>query len=342
MRKLMAHGGEASDIIGFQKLMASGDPLKEIIGDTLHEVDIIDSTEVGFSFPNPVKAFNRAVATAKSVKAKTVDRVPVVREVVAFSTQRANLIYTPYRAMGGFVKGVATGGGIKGGLAEAKREGIDVTMREGKRFIQNPVVRYGSKGAAVIFPPLTPVAVGVEAANLTIQAVEQKDKKKAAEAAEMLLNTAAAANAGDPDAMRTIKTIKAVKDGALTAAQVAKHIKDDEPMKALKLGARFTVPNGATPQQVAVAADKLLSVAASTGVKATAAKSLIAQTLAAAKAGDPAAVKGAIALAKVRKAQIKKGKGSFGTALRAAKGKKYSGYLVDSVGRVIKGQFTAQ
>lgn len=345
MIKRMASGDLTRDIVGFEKFMASGDPLREIIGDFIGEDDIIDmadaTDEVGFSL-NPVKAFNRIADKAKAVKRATVDKVPVVREVAAFTTQRANLIYTPYRTAGGFIKGVATGGGLKGGLAGAKHEAVDVTMREGKRFIQNPVVRYGSKGAAVIFPPLTPVAVGVEAANLTIQAVEQKDKKKAAQAAEMLLNTAAAANAGDPDAMRAIKTIKAVKDGTLTAATIAKHVKDDEPMKALKLGARFTIPKNATAGQVAMAADKLLSVAKDgKGAKATAARSLIMQTIAAAKAGDPAAKKGAVALSKVNAAQKRKGKGAHGLAIRATRGKRYSGYFVDKNGKVLKGQFTA-
>jgi hypothetical protein len=346
MIKRMASGDLTRDIVGYEKTMASGDPLSEIIGDFIGEDDIIDDVsitddEVGFSL-NPVKAFNRIADKAKAVKRATVDKVPVVREVAAFTTQRANLIYTPYRTAGGFIKGVATGGGLKGGIAGAKHEAIDVTKREAKRFIQNPVVRYGSKGAAVIFPPLTPVAVGVEAANLTIQAVEQKDKKKALQALEMVANTAAAANAGDEDAMRTIKTLKAVKDGTLTAAKVAKHIKDDEPMKALKLGARFTIPKGATAGKVAVAADKLLSVAKDgKGAKATAAMSIIKQTIAAAKAGDPAAKKGAVALAKVNAAQKRAGKGAFGMALRASKGKRYSGYFVDKNGKVLKGQFTA-
>ncbi len=345
MMKRMASGDLTVDIVGLEKTMASGDPMSEIIGEDYFEIDMYDaiegcSDEVGFSL-NPVKAFNAVAAKAKAVKRATVDKVPVVREVAAFTTQRANLIYTPYRTAGGFVKGVATGGGLRGGLAGAKHEGIDVTKREAKRFIQNPVVRYGSKGAAVIFPPLTPVAVGVEAANLTIQAVEQKDKKKAMQALEMVANTAAAANAGDEDAMRTIRTIKAVKDGTLTAATVAKHIKDDEPMKALKLGARFTIPKNATASQVALAADKLLSTAKGKGAKATSAMSIIKQTVAAAKAGDPAAKKGAVALAKVHKAQARKGKGAFGMALRASKGKRYSGYFVDNNGKVLKGQFTA-
>ena len=329
------------------KKMASGDVMSDIIGTHIADVDIIDTEEIGINL-NPVKAFKRATAVVKAAKAKTIDRIPIVRDVSKAVTQRLNLINTPYRVAGGFIAGTYTGG-IRGGIAGAKHEAIDVTVREGKRFIRNPIVRHGIKGAAIIFPPLTPVAAGVEAANLTLKAAESKNKKDAAAALEAIANTAVAASGGDPDAMRAIRTIKAVKDGKLipqdymptgtNAFQSGLASLGVDPIMAAKLGARFTIPKGASALSVVKAADKLLTNAKRGN---NTAKSVIAQTIAAARVGDPAAKKGAVALAKVHKAQKAKGKGPFGMAAKAFKGKSYNGYLVDSQGRVVKGSFTAR
>ena len=79
-----------------------------------------------------------------------------------------------------------------------------------------------------------------------------------------------------------------------------------------------------------------------------AAQNVIKNTAAKAKTGDLAAKKGAAVLALVHKKQdaFKKsppGRGSFKKAARASKGKTYSGsYLVDSKGRVTKGNFVAK
>lgn len=330
----------------WQKRMASGDIMSDIIGAHIADVDIIDDDSIaGFSF-NPVKAFKKATAVVKRAKAKTIDKVPVVRDIAQVVTTRANLINTPYRVAGGFIQGVYTGG-LRGGVKGAKHEAIDVTKREAKRFVQNPIVRHGVKGAAIIFPPLTPAAAGIEAANLTIKAVESKNKQDAMLALEAVANTAAAATAGDPDAMRAIKTIKAVRSGKLPSVlpkgknpfQAGLESLGVQPMAAAKLGARFVIPKGAKALTVAKAADKLLTKAKAGDGAAT---SIIKQTLAAAKAGDKPSKAGAVALAKVHKAQKSKGKGTFGAAKKASKGKGYSGYLVDSQGRVVKGSFTAK
>lgn len=342
--------------------MACSRAMQEIIGTPIGYVDVIDgpSAEVGFSL-NPAKAVRGIGRSIKRVSRK-IKKIPVVREVVSAHTQGLSLVTTPFRTAGGFVVGGITGtikGGFQGGLkGAAKGAGhqLEVTAREGKRFVQNPAIRYGTKGAALVFPPMTPVAAGVEAANQVIAAIEQKDPIKAAFALTTVANTAAAASGGDADAMRALKTISAVRKGALTAKDTI----DEGKVMATKLGARFNIPKGAKALNVAKAADKLLSKAKGKGSipQVQAAQAIVRQTVAAAKAGDPKAKVAAVALAKVNRAQnVKSGKaplprGGFsfaasakavGKALRLGKGKKLSNvFIVDSKGKVYRGNVTTQ
>lgn len=347
--------------------------LLSIIGEPIGYVDVIDgpSAEVGFSL-NPAKAVGGVVRSVKrTVKKvnKAIDKTPVLSDIKKATTQGISLQTTPFRLAGGFVVGGITGmakggvkGAVKGAVKGVKHQG-EVTVREGKRFVQNPAVRYGTKGAALIFPPLTPVAAGVEAANQVIAAIEQRDPIKAAFALTTVANTAAAASAGDPDAMRAIKTISAVKKGALTAKDTI----DEGKVMATKLGARFNIPKGAKALNVAKAADKLLSKAKGKGniPQVQAAQAIVRQTVAAAKAGDPKAKIAAVALAKVNRAQnVKAGKvpakkplpvkkaptfslsaasKAVGKALRLGKGKKLSNvFIVDAKGKVYRGNVTTQ
>jgi hypothetical protein len=295
---------------------------------------------------NPIRSVSRAVKTVTNPLTKplgrVIDKVPLAGDVVRFSTQKANLFFTPARFLYGAGSGFVTGG-LKG-ASRGVEEQAKVTAREGRRFIQNPVVRYGTKGAALIFPPLVPVAAGVEAANQAIAAIEGNDPIKAAFALATVANSVAAANGGDLDALRAVKTIKAVREGRdiLGKAQtMAKTVS-------------FAIPNGATKAQAITAANTLINAAKGTGsAKAKAAAlTIIKNTAKAAKRGDPKAKAGAVVLAAVNKAHIKiaqkgslkaKGRGSFKKVARATKGQKFSGaYLVDSKGRVVKGNFSAQ
>jgi hypothetical protein len=292
---------------------------------------------------NPIRSVSRAVKTVTNPLTKpigrTIDKIPLAGDVLRFTTQRANLVFTPAR----FLYGAGTGflkGGFKG-ASRGVKEQAKVTAREGRRFIQNPVVRYGTKGAALIFPPLAPVAAGVEAANQVIAAIEGKDPIKAAFAIATVANSVAAANGGDLDALRAVKTIKAVRQGidlAGKAKDVAKTVS-------------FAIPKGATKTQALTAANALINAAkgAGTAKAKAAALAIISNTAKAAKKGDPKAKAGAVILKAVhtahKKVAFKKAavsRGSFKKANRAAKGAKYSGaYLVDSKGRVVKGNFSA-
>lgn len=344
--------------------------MRNVIGAPIGYVDIIDgpSAEVGFSL-NPVKAVKGVARSVKRVAKKVnkaIDKTPVLGDIKKATTQGLSLQTTPFRLAGGFVVGGITGT-LKGknvlkSAAKGAKTQAEVTLREGKRFVQNPAVRYGTKGAALVFPVMTPVAAGIEAANQVIAAVEQKDPIKAAFALTTVVNTAAAASGGDADAMRALKTIKAVKDGTLKAQDAIKEGK----VMATKLGARFNIPKGAKALNVAKAADKLLAKAKGKASipQAQAAQAIVRQTVAAAKAGDPKAKVAAIALAKVNRAQnIKAGKvpakkpipakkpvfslsaasRAVGKALRLGKGKKLSNvFIVDAKGKVYRGNVTTQ
>lgn len=329
--------------------------LFDVIGEDIGEVPC----EVGFSL-NPGKAIRgigRSVKRVTRKVKKTIDKVPVVRDIAKAQTQFWNLQATPYRLAGGFIVGGLTGG-PKGAFDAAKEQG-EVTIREGKRFIQNPAVRYGTKGAAIVFPPLTPVAAGIEAANQAIAAIESKDPVKAAFALSTVANTAAAAAGGDPGAARAIKALKAVRDGTLQAKDYA-----EEGAKAMKLGARFNIPKGTTALKAAKAADSLLSKAKGKAgkVAATHAQAIIKQTTAAAKAGDKQAKQAATVLAKVNNAQnakaallpkkkavargllsVSAAAKAVGKALRPSKGKTFTNaFVVDSKGVVYRGTVTAK
>jgi len=345
------------------KTNAAGDVMSDIIGEYMGDIDIIDgrSLDIGTSLclgtdeigrigffrklSRAVKSVGKTVTKPIAKPLNTViDKVPLARDVVKFTTQKANLILTPERFLAGAAQGLVTGG-LKG-AARGIKDQAEVTKREARRFIQNPVVRYGTKGAALIFPPLTPVAAGVEAANQVIAAIQGKDPIKAALALTTVANSVAAANGGDIDALRAVKTIKAVKDGVLPkgVTDMAKKVS-------------FSLPKGVTKKQAVTAAHGLLTVAKGAGsaAAAKAAQEAIKNTVAKAKAGDPVAKASAKVLAVVHKAQqkvapgnafkkvLKRTPGSYRKAKRAAKGQKFSGaHLVDSRGVVVKGNFAAQ
>ena len=347
---------------------AAGDPISDIIGEYMGDIDIVDgrSFDIGISLAggtdcigwNPFKAIGRATKkVSRAVKTVTnpltrpigraattiVNKVPLAKDVVHFVTQETNLVLTPERFLAGAATGLATGG-LKGAARGIKHE-AGVTAREARRYIQNPIVRYGTKGAALIFPPLTPVAAGVEAANQVIAAIQGKDPIKAALAITTVANSVAAANGGDLDALRAVKTIKAVKDNVLP-----KDITD------MAKKASFVIPKGATKKSAVAAAHGLLTLAKGGGSAsaAAAAQSVIKNTIKKAKLGDPVAKAGAAVLAATHKAQkalpakpgmraVGRVRGSYRKANRAAKGKTFTGaYLVDSRGNVVKGNFAAK
>lgn len=301
---------------------------------------------------NPIRSISRGVKSITNPLTKpigraantVIDKVPLARDVVNLASTEATLFLTAPRFLAGASKGLVTGG-LKGAARGIKDEAA-ITAREGRRYIQSPIIRYGTKGAAVLFPALTPVAAGVEAANQLIAAVEGKDPIKAALAVGTIANTVAAANGGDLEALRAVKTIKAVKDGVIPSS-LGKVL----PNMAKPL---FTIAKGATGKQAIAAAHSILTIAKGQGnlspsaVKA--AQSVIKNTISAAKTGNVKAKAGAVVLAKVHKAQKdafrKKPptkRGSYRKAERAAKGKRFAGaFLVDSRGRVLKGNFAAQ
>lgn len=327
---------------------AAGDPISDIIGAHIGDLEIESEKdlEIGFSL-NPLKAvksLSRAVKTVTNPLTRPIGRaaskIPLAKDAVNFTTQKANLFFTPARFLYGAGSGFL-GGGFKG-ASRGIKEQAKVTVREGKGFIQNPIVRYGSKGAAIVFPPMVPVAAGVEAANQTIAAIEGKDPVKAAFALATVANSVAAAQGGDPDALRAVKTIKAVRDGAIPP-------KLGKAVTTMAKGISFAIPKGATKTQAITAAHKLLNVAkGSSSAKAQrAAVNVIKNTIAQAKRGDKKSKAGAAVLKAVHLAQKSLGSGhgrsSFKKAIRAVKGKRYTGsYLVDSRGNVVKGTFSAQ
>lgn len=331
---------------------AFGEPISDIIGEHIGDFEIgcEADLEIGFSL-NPAKALRSVSRSVKSVTnpltrpiGRAVSKIPLAGDAVRFTTQKANLFFTPARFLYGAGSGFLSGG-FKGASRGIKEE-AKVTVREGKGFIQNPIVRYGSKGAALVFPPLVPVAAGVEAANQTIAAIEGRDPIKAALALTTVANSVAAANGGDLDALRAVKTIKAVRDGTIPATL--------GKVTVMARNMTFAIPKGATKVQAITAAHSLLNAAKGAGTakaKATA-LAIIRNTAAQAKKGDKKAKAGAAVLTAVQKAHnrlAKKGplraagRGSFKRAQRAAKGQRFTGaYLVDAKGRVMKGTFSAQ
>lgn len=356
------------------KRTAAGDPMSDIIGAHVGDLEVTDdrSLHIGLSLAGGteigraglmrrlgrrLKKVSRAIKTVTNPVTKpigrAVDHIPIAKDVVKFTTQRANLLLTPERFLVGAARGLVTGG-LKGAARGIKDEAA-VTAREGRRFIQNPVVRYGTKGAALIFPPLTPVAAGVEAANQVIAAVKDKDPVKAALALTVVANTVVAAQGGDLDALRAVKTIKAVKDGAIPK-ELGKLV-PKELGKVTEMGkniASFAIPKGADKTKTLKAATSLLSMAHGAGSLSStkAAQLVIKNTIAKAKTGDKNAEAAAKVLAAVNrmrkpgptlKGKVVHGHGSYTKAARAAKGKAYSGaYLVDAKGNVVKGNFKAQ
>lgn len=331
---------------------AFGSTISDIIGDNIREFEIgcENDLEIGFSL-NPAKALRNISRSVKSVTnpltrpiGRAVSKIPLAKDAVNFTTQKANLFFTPARFLYGAGSGFLSGG-FKGASREVKEQ-AKVTVREGKGFIQNPIVRYGTKGAAIVFPPLVPVAAGVEAANQTIAAIEGKDPIKAALALTTVANSVAASQGGDLDALRFVKTLKAVRSGAIpsTLGKVSTMAKN----------VSFAIPKGATKTQAITAAHSLLNVAkgAGTAKAKAAALAIIRRTAVQAKKGDKRALAGVAVLTAVQKAHkqaaAKKpplkatGRGSFKRAQRASKGQKFSGaYLVNSKGVVIKGNFSA-
>ncbi len=287
----------------------------------------------------------KVLRTAKNVTRPTrklINRTPGLGDAAKFVTQRANLMLTAPRLAYGAAKGF-TKGGFKGAARGLKDE-AQVTKREARRLIQNPIVRYGTKGAALLFPPMVTVAGAVEAANQAIAAIQGKDPIKAALALTTIANTVAMANGGNTDALRAIKTIQAVKDKAIP--------KEVTNMLS-KVAPKFSLPKGVTKPKALAAANALLKAAKGAGSAsaAKAAKATIKNTITSFKK-DPSpknkaaiTVLGAVHRAqKVAKTKAKvMAKGSFRKAVRAAKGKSYSNsYLVDSRGNVLKGNFAAR
>lgn len=293
---------------------------------------------------NPIRSVTRVVKSVTNPLTKPIGRtlanVPLAKEAASLVVSEANLFLTPTRFLAGTAQGLVTGG-LKGAARSIKHE-AEVTAREAKHYVQNPIIRYGTKGAALIFPALTPVAAGVEAANQLVAAIEGKDPIKAALALTTIANTAAAASGGDLDALRAIKTIKAVKDGVIPP----------ELGKVLNVATKsFSIPKGADKVKALTAANALINAAkgAGTAKAKAAALAIIKNTAAQAKKGNVSAKAGAAVLAAVHNAHktvaAKKtvSRGSFKKATRPSKGKHYSGaYLVDAKGNVFKGTFAAQ
>lgn len=301
---------------------------------------------------HPLRSVSRTVKTVTNPLTRpigraantVIDKVPLARQVANLVSNEATLFLTAPRFLASASQGLVTGG-LKGAARGIKDE-AKITARNAKAYVQNPIIRYGTKGAAIIFPALTPVAAGVEAANQLVAAVEGKDPIKAALAITTIANTAVAANGGDLEALRAIKTIKAVKDGA-----IPKEVTD----MATKAGkAVFSIPKGADPKKAVAAAHSVLSIAKGVGKMSPsaikAAQTVIKNTVSKAKTGDPKAKAAAALLAKVHKAQASAfrkappGKrGSYRKANRAAKGKSYTGaFLVDAKGNVFRGNFAAK
>lgn len=241
----------------------------------------------------------RTVGSVTKTVGNTIGDVPIAGDVARFVGQQASFVSTPFRMGAGFVTGMATGG-LSGAVEGAKKQ-AEVTMREGKRYLASPLIRQGTKGLALLFPPLAPVAAGVEAANQLIKAIDSGDPLAAAAAVATIATTTELAALGNPEAIAGMKYINDAKDvlGSKLPAL---------PVQAAKLGARFAPPPGATVEQSIRAADSLLDDAG--GIRGKVAKdtanSLIKQTVTAAKAGDPSAIMGATILKKVRGAQLAK------------------------------------
>lgn len=256
-------------------------------------------------------------------------KVPVLGDAIKLGEQVTHVVSEPV---------LLAGAGILHGKRGIKKE-LGAAKRDLRRSIQNPVLRQGIKGLALVMPALTPVAAGVEAANQLIKAAKSKNPGKAL---EIIASTAAEAATGNPDAARAISTLKAVKNGALQVGDVVRKAQDT-------MGVKFSLPKGVTKNKAVTAANTLLKKAKSGN---STAMSIVRQTVAAAKMpGASKNVKaGAKVLAVVHKAQSPskpgiraRSHGSYGKANRAAKGKGYANaYLVDSTGKVFKGNFKAQ
>lgn len=165
-------------------------------------------------------------------------------------------IGTPVVLPAHLIHGAATGG-LKGAARAAKEE------------LKNPVRRWVVRGVGVIFPPAAPAAVALEAANITLNAVESKDPVKAAKAVAQIGAIAAGAELGDSEATRALEFIQKaekVKQGAssLPIAELAgEWVSDDAAQRILgELHSKFS------PAELRAAVNTLHEAASVTGKQA--------------------------------------------------------------------------
>jgi hypothetical protein len=344
-----------------RKYMASGEAVRDIIGDDFGTLEIGCSRdlEIGFSL-NPAKALRSVGRTIRNVKRATVDKVPVVRDVagglgktydkaapylnVAFPGA-AGILETARAAESGkplnvlqsrLIPGAKAGRTVfeKNPIGRVVYDPLKKTLGNVPGANQwfnaaaprtsNPLVVHGTEGAAMLMSPGVDVSKALNVASQTISAAKSKDPVKALQAMTMIANTARLAKIGDPYANRAIQALKAARSGKVN------------PM-AKVLGMKFSIPSGTSKTAAISAANKLLSAAKGGNAKA---KSVIKQTLAAANAGHAPSKTAAKVLATVHAAQ-KRGLHKK-QAVRAAKGAQFTGaFLVDSKGNVKKGNFKA-
>lgn len=167
--------------------------------------------QVGFSLPNPIKAVKKAAGgVVRSVK-----RIPVAKKAINAANKTllrplgdtvqklvnnpiVTTIAAPIALPIGFTMAAAKNG-PKGALAYARQE------------LKNPVRGMVIKAAAVVFPPMAPAAVALEATNRVLDAVDSKDPAAVAKATAQIAATYALGEIGDPGALKAIQYFKQAK-----------------------------------------------------------------------------------------------------------------------------------
>lgn len=163
--------------------------------------------EVGFSIPNPIKAVKKAASgIVRSVKrtpvydvAKKIVNSPVVNTIQkVVNNPIVSTVMGPVALPVGL--GIATAkGGAKGALNYARQE------------LKNPVRGLAIKAVAVVFPPVAPAAVALEATNRILDAAESGNAEEAAKATAQIAATYALGELGDPGAIKALQAFKQAK-----------------------------------------------------------------------------------------------------------------------------------
>lgn len=163
---------------------------------------------VGFSIPNPFKAVKKAAeGTVRSIKRtgvyKTAKKVLHGSVVDTIQKVASNPFVSTFGAPVALPLSftIATAkGGAKGALEHARME------------LKNPVRGLVVKAAAVVFPPVAPAAVALEATNRILDAVENGKPEDAVKATAQIAATYALGELGNADALRGMEYLKKAKE----------------------------------------------------------------------------------------------------------------------------------